>query len=542
LVRHSAMLGTSKMITSGKCLLSSTAQPQIAAVKQQNAKLMADEKYTKPAAGPYNYPSLNISLNRSVIAPQHASIRNAPYANIHESSYAAVEPKTKARIAKVDAKSIKTAQKYSTGDHTFTADCADIKQENINQLRWDISHDYISDLPLIYTFDAAILLPEARPSHRIITDNGVTALFLKNMTVETTTKPKEFEYAFTGLAVGAYELPDEQAAIQFDGPKLSDFGLKAADTNFQIFDNSQENPVFMLSDNQDHEAILTATAQYINDSGAQLVVPSDIYMDRENGMTVLINHKNNSSGAIDVKNLQDAFGMHHHIFTPEAISRVWKGFRMEYKSIDEAQKAGFPFTENDLIEDFGGKIAITHAFGDDSNFSIQNVDGTSSVDRVVICIDDPSKSIIPDFAEINAKIATKLYATGVKGFSANGDAICESGTLKSVVEPKIHPLVNAMGFESLVKATRYFVMNSALSKADSQKHLKGATKGFKPVKELAGWTSATTVKNSKAATNLNAFIGEQFTAFVEDVKAEIDDGNHLEDDIETMNYFFETMK
>ncbi|KAF0972712.1 hypothetical protein FDP41_008961 [Naegleria fowleri] len=277
----------------------------------------------------------NWSLGKAQIYPQFDAYRNTDVATLVKKSFGQVdEEKQFLRVKQIVdpndyQKLVSQANKQiSTGSYTS-------KDEKFHRRTQRETGWYLSHTPNSFTQDGAF---GSSNQHccliRVVTDNSVSGLFLKNMILPIRkTAPSTFSYDSLILHAPGFQFIPPHVVEEFSGPTPKDLGLS---TEHFVFENDQTNTsivggIFSSSVLLDNMAYFGARTIFSKSSA--IVLPSDSIINKDkSSSTLFINSNNTLRSVLANANDLSLYGAHYNLLSDMGMSRCVGGLLLEVES------------------------------------------------------------------------------------------------------------------------------------------------------------------------------------------------------------------
>jgi len=290
---------------------------------------------------------------------------------------------------------------------------------------------------------------------RVVTDNAVTALCLRNMMLPMWKNMNPLYYendAIIMFGPGYKFLPKEHIE-EFNGPYPKDLGIEKEE-NLVVFDPLNTIVTTAISDTK----VLLDSLVYMAGRTAvqrldELIIPSDSIVNKNGQVTLIINNENDEANIR--RNEDELYGAHHNLWKNGGLTRVWGGVHFNCKQVPKQLEKG------SLVEEIekGQYRVYKQLKGIRPNL-------VHHPKNVVIMIHDPS-NVIPALAKISTKSAVDLFTCGLVNLEQFAPGYYKSENYPSFE----HPAILGDLFAKLLNESKaqVFIVNSA---ADANKAIQ----------------------------------------------------------------------
>ncbi|KAG2385515.1 hypothetical protein C9374_003330 [Naegleria lovaniensis] len=277
----------------------------------------------------------NWSLGKAQIYPQFDAYRNADVETLVKKSFGQVDgEKQFLRVKQIndinDYQKLVSQENKQISTGSYTSKDEKFHRRTQRETGW-----YLSHTPNSFTQDGAFGSSNQHSCLiRVVTDNSVSGLFLKNMILPIRkTAPSAFSYDSLILHAPGFQFIPPQVVEEFSGPTPKDLGL--SNEHF-VFENDQTNTsviggLFSSSILLDNMAYFGARAIFSKTSA--VVLPSDSIINKDNwSSTLFINSNNTVRSALANSNNLTLYGAHYNLLSELGLSRCVGGLLLEVES------------------------------------------------------------------------------------------------------------------------------------------------------------------------------------------------------------------
>lgn len=308
---------------------------------------------------------------------------------------------------------------------------------------------YLSFVPSSFVSDGyAGSSPINSVPMRIVTDNAVSSLFLRNMTVPVseTNNPINHEYKFAVLHAPGYRFTPQRIVEEFAGPSPADLGLST--DRFVITDTKDNRSLIGgVSDTallMDSIAFLAGKTNFaLKDS---LVIPAHTLVTTADANVVMvvdpISPRRDVANLFESKNLYSA---HHAVWNYDGVARLWNGICQDLPAAGNAdtKNLGKGFLVEHLPNNAGTRLTRPLPY-DPRRPNLLKHPKT-----IVFMVRDESGKL-PAVSRLSAEEATHLYRAGLVSISKDGKPAFSPTFASPNFAPAAHPSALADVFADLV--------------------------------------------------------------------------------------------
>ena len=452
--------------TTGLNAASNTVQQHLSNQKQVIEKVYAahqekvlNQKVNLTEDRPGDVARHNWSLGKAQVFPQYDAYRNADNETLAKKSFGQVDgEKNFLKVKQIDNTQYdRFVSQAKTSTEGYTVKDEKFHKRTQREVGW-----YLSYAPATFTQDGCFgSANQTTCLVRVVSDNSVSGLFLKNMILPTRNIDSSlFKYDSLILHAPGFQFVPSQVVEEFSGPHPKDLGLSKEQF---LFENDQTNTsvvggVFSPSVLLDNLAYFGARAIFTKSNGSAIVLPSDAIINKDKASTTLLINSNNTvrSALASNNSAYTLYGAHYNVLSEFGLSRGVGGLLIEADADSALSKS---LKEGDLVEESvdGKKLKITSKL---SSSVYPNV--VHSPKNIVFVVED-SNFLVPLLGKV--KNAQQLFASGLVNISANATfnkSFTTFGTQRSYADAK----QVAEAFAKLNKAENVYIVNGSY---DSEK-------------------------------------------------------------------------
>ncbi|EFC42797.1 predicted protein [Naegleria gruberi] len=483
--RNTQKLLLSVVGNNGKCCYSTTnSNLSLNALRQhlsnqqqsmEKAKVSYNEKVVNNAVNLYedrkgDEAKHNWSLSKGLIFPQYDAYRNADNETLLKKSFGQVD--SEKQFLKVKEIASTEYDKYvahadkTTPLVTYTAKDEKFHKRSQREVGW-----YLSYAPNSFTQDGCFGSANQNTCLvRVVTDNSVSGLFLKNMILPTRKLDSSvFKYDSLVLHTPGFQFVPTHVVQEFGGPLPKDLGLTKEQF---VFENDQTNSsvvsgVFNQNVLLDNLAFFGARTIFTKSGGAAIVLPSDSFINSDKSSTTLIINSNNiTRTALTASNIT-LYGAHYNVLSELGLSRGVGGVLVEVDVNSELAKS---LKKGDLVEESadGKTVKISTKV---SSTVLPNIAHTPK--NIVFVVED-ANFIVPVLGKV--KNAQQFFQSGL--VSVGKDATFNKsfttfGAQRAYADAK----QVAESFAKLNKAANVYIVNGSYDATKIQQALSLISSG-----------------------------------------------------------------
>ncbi len=302
---------------------------------------------------------------------------------------------------------------------------------------------------------------------RVVTDNSVSALFLRNLlSPVANVGAHQFKPSSILFHAPGYKMTPASVVEEFAGPTKEDLGINKDE--FLIV-NERDNQVLMggISDTD----VLLETLAYIGGRVAweknAVLLPSDSIIS-EGEVTLVIN---GNIASLENKDYT-LYGAHHNIWSEEGLSRAWNGVRAKVNSLD-----GLSLRKCDLVEKVGKGYRVTRRVSRKQGDAVlPNL--VKHPKNVVLAINDPN-AIVPSVAQVTVDQLVNLFSVGLSGLTKDKPTFSQAFVESQNFAPYANAKQIADRLRGLVEnsGAKLYVINSAIDAKDLSSVIKSINSG-----------------------------------------------------------------
>ncbi|KAL0485162.1 phosphoenolpyruvate carboxykinase [Acrasis kona] len=318
---------------------------------------------------------------------------------------------------------------------------------------------------------------------RFITDNSISALFVKNLFVEPSHVQAQ-KHVVKGVVFHGpgYRSTPKDVVEEFAGPTPKDLGV---DNEHFLFLDEETNQVLLggVSDTKVIlESIVNVTGRLVSQQGGVLL-PSDSYITKDGKVTLVINSGESLAQLDESKDGSLLYGAHHNVWNKNGLSRAWKGARYNVKDLKNVR-------DSDHIEKTQDGYVVTRANDVSQNDSVlPNIVNHPS--NVVFAVNDPN-FVVPSLAQLSVDQFVNLFNAGLVSTSKKDAKFSESLASSDNFSAFGHSGVQAKRLRSLLEESKakLYVINTASERKDLDNALQSINNESKLTQGDAGklWT------------------------------------------------------
>ncbi|KAL9646815.1 hypothetical protein ABK040_013677 [Willaertia magna] len=326
---------------------------------------------------------------------------------------------------------------------------------------------------------------------RVVTDNSVSGLFLKNMILPIRKiVPTQYHYETLILHAPGFQFVPTSVVEEFHGPHPADLGLKR--TEF-VFENDNNNST-VISGNMSTELLLDAIARssaksiFEKSKGSAIVLPSDAIINKDGASTTLFINSTNSVRSALLTNTSNDFtvyGAHYNVLSELGLSRAVGGLYATLDAKNEFVSNGVK--KGDIVEDVNGKVRITTRV---SGKVLPNI--VKAPKNIVFVVEDPN-FVVPLVGKVTNP--QQLFTSGLVKVGTKEGTFNKSFTEFGAQRPYANAKEVAATFSTLNKADNVYIINGAYEPSTVAKVVKlistGEVKSLKEEKTSSLFTSLT---------------------------------------------------
>jgi len=253
-------------------------------------------------------------------------IRTAPYGKVKGQKYLVADQYE----SKFD--------RYVTNSNQDNGPLKQIASKYFRRMQRELA-DHLSYAYNLFILDGIVGGPQV--PIRLVTDNSISALFVRNLFMEPNHVPGHM-HAVNGVVFHApgYRHTPTKIVEEFAGPSLTDLGV---DNESFLFLDHEDNQVLLggVSDtNVLLECIVNISGRLLSQRGS-LLLPSDSFINKEGQVTLVI-HSGDTLAKLEDKKDENSsilYGAHHNVWNKEGLSRAWRGARYNVKDLNNVRES-----------------------------------------------------------------------------------------------------------------------------------------------------------------------------------------------------------